>query len=264
MYTMCRLFAAREVSGDMGRVSSYLEHFWAQSKTGNVLFGHESGHRDGAGFFVQAARREWLYKTPISAVEDKELLLVSKIALESSGGVFDGIFHIRKMTHGAGLQHVRNSHPFVGGGMAFMHNGAVRIGVTDPYGEVACLCGGDTDSERLFQRMCVLVSTGLDYKNAWLTMLSETKELYKESYTALNTVCMTEGYIYASRAINETHPDYLSAGFELYYTLYIGRSDAGSVYISSQQIEMDGVTWQLIPNHTCVAIDRITGDVSFV
>lgn len=261
---MCRLFAAREVSGEVEKVTSYLERFWAQSQIGNVLLGHESGHRDGAGFFVQGASREWLYKTPLSALEDKELQSISGALLQSSGGVFDGIFHIRKMTHGAGLQHIRNSHPFVGGGMAFMHNGTVRIGVTDPYGEVACLCGGDTDSERLFQRMCVLISTGMDHKAAWLTMLSETKELYKDSYTALNTVCMTEGHIFASREMNESHPDYVVAGFESYYTLYIGKSEGGSVYISSEKIEIEGVTWQLIPNHTNVAIDRTTGDVSFV
>lgn len=260
---MCRLFACREISGGIEQSISYVTSFYELAISGNVLNNHERGHLDGAGFVLFGGGREWIYKTKLAAPNDASLTSAYKLAIESSAGTFDGLFHVRKMTVGAGGEHTRNSHPFISGEISFMHNGAVRSGVVDPYGELACLCTGETDSERLFARMLDLIHSGLSEQEAWSTMLAQTVELYKDTYTSLNTVCMTETHIYASREINEYHSSYQSLGFEEYYTLYLGRAVSGSVYISSQKLPIEGVEWILLENHTRLSVERSTGDVLF-
>ncbi len=254
---MCRLFAF-SFNKDTHKEERVLclDSFRALAGSGAVLPNSTPGHADGWGLVVYKERGNapHFYKSTLSALEDSDFEAESFL---NNSIQETGLAHLRKKT--VGDTSLSNTHPFVEGEYSFIHNGTVAKG-DEPYARLTPLCGGCPDSERLFKRFLEIKNEGDGTKDAYKKMLEETKDLYP-TYSAINTILHDSEHIYASRVINMENPNYDALSLENYYTLYIGKTRGGDVFVSSEQIPYKETTYILIPNDSMSTITIATGTI---
>lgn len=259
---MCRLFAfiATNKDCDHTNLFSICKNFYSLAETGNVLRGSESGHTDGFGIHVERLSDQYTYKTSNRATDSHPILVQMEHILPSACLVSA---HIRKRTNTDGEVSMQNNHPFVHSGLTFIHNGAVKIGYDEPYKDVACLCNGETDTERIFEKILKKKINGETTESAWVETLTDIRNVYRDSYTALNTIFTTPDSVYVSRIINEKHPEYQEREFDSYFTLYIAETSSG-VYICSEPICSDIIQWSQIKNNSYIKISRKNNEIIYI
>ncbi|MEN9552297.1 MAG: hypothetical protein RI935_674 [Candidatus Parcubacteria bacterium] len=249
---MCRLlaFAFTSNNKDVDLVD-VLGSFRELALTGLVPKTIEPGHEDGWGLAIYKDEETspLLYKSTKSAKRD-ETFQKSFLTFKQKGG---GIAHLRKKT--VGESSLLNTHPFVSGVFSFMHNGTVTREKDGPYPDTACECVGTTDSERLFQRFLqIRRDEGKSSKEAFIQMLNETRARYP-MFSALNTILCDGATLYIARCINEDSPQYVSMGFDEYYSLYLGRTNSKNIVVSSEKILDSQIKYRPLKNFTLTSVD---------
>src|SRR5205823_9758205 len=88
--------------------------------------------------------------------------------------------HLRKQT--LGERTIENTHPFVGGGFAFCHNGTVR----------GLAPAGQSDSRAMFARLLAEMAKGSTPEEAITTLAHDIEARGRERYTSM-TLLLTDG-----------------------------------------------------------------------
>jgi predicted glutamine amidotransferase len=150
-------------------------------------------HSDGWGMAAQDGAELRVAKSPQRAGDDPEY---ERLAKERLGDT--GLVHLRWATPGLPVQD-RNSHPFVRGGYALAHNGAIH-----PQDKLPELLppawerqlAGSTDSERYFLH----IMSGLDSHDGDVTAaIAGTVRHIRDGYepNSLNAILLTPTALYA-------------------------------------------------------------------
>ncbi len=248
---MCRLFAFsfnKDTKKDH-RVFC-VNSFKSLSLHGAVLPTSVPGHGDGWGIVVYPRTENVapFYKS----VDPAHLDQLHKTDLFFEEGISQsGLIHLRKKT--VGDTSLSNTHPFVEGAYSFIHNGTICH--ADAYPELAPLCAGGTDSERLFRRFLEIKK----YNNqttlsAFKQMLQEVRSKYPK-YSALNTILHDGEKIYVSRSITMNTKNFSDDDLLNYYSLYLGETLNGDVIVSSEKLQEVQVVYMLLPNNSLSSID---------
>jgi predicted glutamine amidotransferase len=257
---MCRLFAfSFHKATPKHRRISVVDSFRALSLHGAVLPASSEGHGDGWGMVVYDAFEKNLqkYKSVSSAHVDDKFPIDSFLNDEQYQS---GLVHLRKKTVGEAC--LENTHPFVHNSFAFIHNGTVSH--ADAYPNLASSCTGGTDSERLFRRFLEIHSTSkVSTLEAYIEMLKEAQVIYPE-HSALNTMLHDGTTVYVSRSINLNSTKYKEDDLLAYYTLYIGKTDTGDVFVSSEMLPNSYASYMMLPNHSVTVIDTTNHDIHTV
>lgn len=249
--SMCRLFAfSFHKATPKHRRISIVDSFRSLSLHGAVLPTSTVGHGDGWGMVVYDPLEKDLqkYKSVKPAHVDGEFSIDSFLNDKQHQS---GLIHLRKKTVGDAC--IENTHPFIHDSFAFIHNGTVSH--SDAYPTLSAQCEGGTDSERLFRRFLEIQSKNeVATLEAYTQMLKETQGMYPE-HSALNTMLHDGSTVYVSRSINLNSTKYKEDDLLAYYTLYIGRTDTGDVFVSSERLNDVDVVFTPIPNHSISVID---------
>ena len=179
-----------------------------------------------------------------------------------------GVVHTRWATPGLPIE-LRNTHPFTYGGNVFMHNGAIYpvdqldSVLTEPW---SSRLQGTTDSEKYFLAiMAELEHTGTDLPAAITRVVSRLTRDYRPS--SLNALLETPSALYA---ISDHDPDAAtgsphspaernaSVDHATHFNLYHQITDDAVVVTSSGFVPTSADGWELLPNHTVLAIDKAT------
>lgn len=201
--------------------------------------------------FNPNGRGTWLHDSGWSAAwlsnnEWRRMASVNKIYLDNmedlhalSSSIVS--IHARKATYGDVRE--ENLHHFSaeknGVQWTFCHNGHIH----DIY-QVNARVRGSTDSERLFYR---ILENGDDIKQSFIEVLSSLKE-----FSGVNTFLHSPNVTYVSVLYKERPK---------YYGLCVGRTQ-NAILLSSESVDMPGVTWELVPNRSIVTVNHDTLDVT--
>lgn len=238
--------------------------FLRLAEIGNVPKTIKPGHHDGWGMalYREGSLTKW-YRSKKSGVTDaKNAILLSNINKERPDTL---LIHVRKMTVGEPAE--RNSHPFVDGRFAFTHNG--MLGATDQeiFRDVNKHAVGETDTERYFHLIIhdLEMSDKHDPQCVTETFTRTVRALRigvsytGGSFTSASSILTDGKYAYVLREFSEDHPLVKQYAAGNYYTLYLGEGQNGSAYVCSEKLNISGVNWELLPNHSLTTIDFATG-----
>lgn len=263
---MCRIIAIYGNSNNVA-ISNALTKFGALAETGVVPKSDPAGHNDGWGLVAYDRKDNIVIhgKEPLSAANNPAFeALIEKISHIDPSIV---IGHLRKASVGGNK--IENTHPFFVDGWTFCHNGS--IGVKDDMAglvldaEYASKRKGETDSETFFlyylQSLKGTASTNpaiLQQKLVDLINLIRTTR----DYTALNLLVTNGKTLFAVREANEKNAWVKKENLcDYYYTLFLGKStDKKSTIVCSQKLDLDGMSWSEIPNHSLLAVNLETGE----
>jgi predicted glutamine amidotransferase len=168
------------------------------------------------------------------------------------------LLHIRQAS--PGMAHVTtNTHPFLGDGMAFAHNGhAHPVATLDALVEAAGAPApaGDTDSERYWSLVRAAVAHGRPMDEALLDAAGHIGEV--ATATSLNALVLTPDALVAIAWWHE--PVILRAGdgetdrdYRLWY-----RVAADRVVVASSYVTDDDPAWRELPHGHALTVDRGT------
>jgi predicted glutamine amidotransferase len=221
-------------------------------------------HSDGWGMAARSGDGLRVAKSSRQASEDADY---ERLAKERLGDT--GLVHLRWATPGLAVED-RNSHPFVYGGFALAHNGAIRPQdrlpeMLPPAWEQRLT--GTTDSERYFLHMM----SGLDaHGGDVVAAVADTVRHIRGGYTpnSLNAILLGPDALYAIawhdpdliphesiRARNS--PEEPACYFNLAY-----RQTPDAVVVASTGWPQDG--WGVLPNGSVLVVDRATLGVRVV
>lgn len=252
------LFAS--VSGSSRSRSALVRSFLRLAQTGNVPRTITPGHHDGWGIALYRAGQiiEW-YRSGESGFSDIGRDQILSDIDEKRPDTL--LVHVRKMTAGEPAE--RNSHPFVDGKFAFIHNGMLGSPDQEIFKDVNKRAVGETDTERYFH----LIIHELESENTHdpkhvADVFAKTVRALRAgasyaggSFTSASSILTDGRYAYVLREFTEEHPLVKRYAAESYYTLYLGRADDGTLVVCSERLDIPGVVWKLLPNHTLTTID---------
>lgn len=163
-------------------------------------------------------------------------------------------FHLRWATPGLTVRR-ENTHPFVRGNYAFMHNGAVFTGIDALLPRnLEFSLEGDTDSEKYF----FVALEAIDRLGLFAGMTEAVKRISAScEYTSLNAMILSPEELiiaceYRAERIPSTEPDD-------YYEIR-HQVDDNRILVASTGWPQEG--WSSLPNHSISRIDRKTLAVS--
>lgn len=250
---MCRLIA---FSGTWKHdaLADALRQFGALAENGVVPKSTPPGHTDGWGFAAYRDGQLMFYeKNPKSAADDPKFSkAIAEISEKNPSFV---IGHLRKAS--VGSLKTENTHPFVVDNWAFCHNGSIGV-----KGDMAGLPldenwsekrKGETDSETFFLYLLEILGGSTDPIRVQ-EKLREVIHFVRNTrdYTAINCILTNGNTLFAVREVNENNVFVKTEDLcNCYYTLFIGKSnDQKSTIVCSQKLELAGIPWSEIPNHT--------------
>ena len=169
-----------------------------------------------------------------------------------------GLLHLRWAT-GDLPRCLENTHPFVRGETAFIHNGSVPIGTELESlidGELLATMDGTTDSERYFLAVLSARRRGKSVSDAFSGVVESLDGL---AWPSLNAMWIEPDWLFAVCAFQ---PEFRAADLaEDYYALQYraaeGVTTAWSSYVRSAAGES-------IPNRTLIAAQASTGSVELI
>ena len=260
---MCRMLFAYLPDSDADR-ALVLRTFLRLAEEGQVPTAASPGHHDGWGIAAYS-RGELLrhFRSEGSGatdpLRDEQL---SFVAMHKPDAL---LAHIRKRTVGEPTEH--NSHPFVAGKYAFIHNGTLGATAQDIFGPVRDRSIGQTDSELYFH----LVIQDLDLSEehgkekvesdiARTVRALRTNTAYQGGgFTSASSILTDGRYAYVLREFDEAHPFVKRSAATSYYTLYLGQGGRGERIICSEQLPIPDFIWSLLPNHSLTTFDLTSG-----
>jgi len=208
-------------------------------------------HGDGWGLALveRGNGNSRVYRMPEPAKQSSKLKdLVSN---EKSDGA---ILHLRWATPGMPIR-TENTHPFVRGKYAFMHNGFISTAVDQLIPpDLFSSLEGDTDSEKYF----LIALECMNRFGPLQGMIEGVRKIHSTcDYSSLNAMLLTpEEMIVVSRHRPERIPaDEPHDYYEIRYRMTEGR-----VVAASTGWPQEG--WTTLPNHSVTRIDRKTLAVS--
>ncbi len=258
---MCRILAySNTTEQDMKEV---IHHLPFLAKNGNVPIGFRKGHSEGWGM-VGYRNGELVFKHRSSepVYNDEKFTAQARALIETTPSIFIG--HARKAT--IGKVAVTNNHPFIYKNLSLCHNGSFFQSQELPLkSELKEKIQGSTDTEHFFYYFIQL----LEEKGAVtpLTIRTALKGVIKylrkhHEYTALNVVLSDGKYMWALREVSETDRLVKLLKLTSYFTLYWGNfQKQNSFVVSSEQLRMPHVKWNLLKNHELIEYDTHTHKV---
>ncbi len=224
------------------------------------------GHKDGWGtVYYKNGNMEGWYRSTSAATNDeyreREINLITASAPDAL------LMHVRKGTVGEPSEH--NSHPFVSGRFAFIHNGT--LGKTDQviFDPVRDRPLGETDSELYFH--LVIQELAVDEEHEAAKVMREITRTVKAlrvgtshqggGFTSASSILTDGRYAYVLREYDEKHPFVQKYNAHDYYTLFLGEGSGGEHIVCSEQLALPEVKWSLLTNHSITVIDLISGKV---
>ncbi len=248
---MCRLFAIKKKKdSNKSDFKKLIESFIFLSESGHNLVGTDKrGHKDGFGAVFYYNNKENIVLKSL----ENPLNLLDTINKNLNHDLDISLMHLRKST--IGEPSIANTHPFINQNISFIHNGSIAAGENEPYGDLAYLCSGETDSERFLMKIVSLKnrdhSVFQAYKETVLDILTKYKDFY-----SLNSILTDGENVYAIRVFNESHPKAKESFFEDYFTLYVGMDNDKNVYLSSEALSDTFINWTLLENYSILKIDK--------
>jgi predicted glutamine amidotransferase len=178
-----------------------------------------------------------------------------------------GLVHLRWATPGLPID-LHNTHPFLNGGRAFVHNGAIYP--VDRVGEILAppwrdRLGGTTDSESYFLAVLAeLDESGTDVPTALARVTSRLARDF--SPTSLNALLLAPDALYAISCHDPAiAPDAAppTAGESLaddsaYFDLEYRATPQAVVVASTGSRPPEGDGWRVVPNDTVLVVNRTT------
>lgn len=250
---MCRLLAFSHVP-DQALCQDACAQFGLLADTGHVPVGFSRGHQDGWGFAAFREQKLALHvRSALAATVDPDY--VTTVGKLCALGTDAAIGHIRKST--VGQTKIENTHPFVFGGYAFCHNGTVaeaqRIPLAPAFRQAL---GGDTDSERFFLFVMQLLDGRGGPEDVRKAIADAVGWLYGNTdFTAVNFLLTDGRFIWAVREFNTGNTFVQERQLGDYYSLFVGGDNRTGCIASSQALRLDGIDWQLLPNHAVAELD---------
>lgn len=264
---MCRIIS---LSGklEQGAITTALRKFGTLAENGAVPQSTPPGHKDGWGFVAYHGTKIVFYeKQPRAASADPAFTNATSQIAASKPSLVVG--HLRKAS--VGSLKVENTHPFVVDNWTFCHNGS--IGGKDDMAGLPLDANwtekrmGDTDSETFFLYLLELLGGSTDPIKVQ-EKLREVIHFVRDTrdYMAINGVLTNGNTLIAVREVNENNAFVKAEDLcNCYYTLFIGTSkDQKLSIICSQKLDIAGISWKKIPNHTIAIINLATGKISEV
>ncbi len=224
-------------------------------------------HSDGWGLAWLEGSRVFRQRDPRSPIQSPCLSQAQSLLAQRTRAA---IVHLRMAT--PGLPRGRdNTHPFLGSGIAFAHNGAIL-----PHKQLRALiptstapaAKGETDSEIYFQ---LVQQHALDNSDLTDGVCSAIRELRQQFPTAsLNALILSSHKLIAVHASTTARNPFDTrdslansppGGTDAYFQMYYRRSADGSLAFASSGIET--ASWCLMPPDTVGVVDLDTGDLNF-
>jgi predicted glutamine amidotransferase len=208
-------------------------------------------HADGWGLahVGRESGESYVHRRPEQARQSSKLTDLASTKV-SSGATL----HLRWATPGLPIR-IENTHPFVRGKYAFMHNGAIFKGIDallQP--ELQHLLEGDTDSEKYF-----LVALGcIDRLGPLPGMIEAVRKISNScDYTSLNAMLLTpdELVVVSRYRVERIPPDEPADYYEIRY-----KATEDRVIAASTGWKQEG--WTNFPNPSVSRIDRKTLEIS--
>jgi predicted glutamine amidotransferase len=168
------------------------------------------------------------------------------------------LLHLRRATPGLAVA-LENTHPFIGGSVAFAHNGAIQ-----PFEDLDALLEADargrlrgtTDSERYFLALLAGLEQAGSLEDALPGLLEQIAGGYQ--YTALNFVLLTSERLFAACAFNPDEEALRLREDPDYYHLPYRVSPDTVVVGSSGWSGLSGDAWQTLGNGQALVVERRT------
>jgi predicted glutamine amidotransferase len=240
---MCRLLALVDPSSEATKV--FLSKFQELAVTGQFPINKEPGHLDGWGMAIYYEDEMLVMREPFPATDSElydkqELELINRPPKLLMG-------HLRKASVGGCS--LENTHPFTYKQYSFCHNGTftAKIYLGEKW---QALKKGSTDSEAFFLRILEINENLNDITSAIEQAIKQVKDT--NEYKSLDCLFSDGDNIWAVREVNEKNSDVKEFNLiEDYYTLYKGLDDNSKTkIICSEELDISGIAWKLIPNHT--------------
>lgn len=247
---MCRLLgwlsrtpvSARDVLGDDG-----LAAFRRLSRL----------HADGWGRAADDGFGPVLDRSTTRADDDPEFVRAMEQPTRAA------VVHLRWATPGLPVQ-LRNTHPFLHGGRAFAHNGAIypvdRVVdvLTAPWRD---RLQGTTDSERYFLAVLAeLEVPGTDVPTAYARVTARLAQQFRPS--SLNSLLLAPEALYAvscyDPAAAPPAPEAAYVEQSTYFDLRYRATPDFVVVASSGFLPPEAPDWQRLPNGSVLVVDRAT------
>jgi len=248
---MCRLIAIIDPQ-DETLTETALRQFGSLAETGNIPPGMDKGHKDGWG--VAAYKDEGvaiLEKDPADAFADPKYQPAVMKIKDAAPALVLG--HLRKAS--LGLVSIENTQPYTSGSYIFCHNGTLRDFEKLVLGpKYSAQRKGTTDSEIVFLFLLQTIEAKGDFTAGFMEGVAHLRAM---NYTALNILMSNGRTLIALREGNDKNEDVKKHGLcDSYYTLLQGK-DAGGVpkIICSQPLDLPGIVWEEIPNHSALAMN---------
>lgn len=246
--------------------SVLVSEFLQLAETGKVPRTITPGHHDGWGMaaYRKGELIRWHRSGKSGSFDDQRHVVLANLDQLQPDAL---LVHVRKMTAGEPAE--RNSHPFVDGKYAFIHNGMLGSPEQEIFRDVNTYAVGETDTERYFH----LIIHELKVRNVYspekvASAFVKTVHALRNgvsyaggSFTSASSILTDGTYVYALREFSEEHPLVKQYAAENYYTLFWGEDVSGAKYICSEELRIPGVSWKLLPNHSLTTINLATGDV---
>ncbi len=260
---MCRMLLASIPDSDTDR-ALVLRSFLRLAESGKVPPSATPGHHDGWGYaaFSRGALLRH-FRSEESGARDPSREREGMLLAAHKPDVV--LAHVRKETVGEPSE--RNSHPFVSGRYAFIHNGT--LGSTDQliFDQVRGRAFGETDSEYYFH----LIIGELDAEEerdsdrvrakiaSTVAALRVGTSHQGGGFTSASSILTDGRYAYVLREFDEEHPYVRRSDAIGYYTLFLGHGPRDERIVASERLELPEVTWEELPNHSVTVIDIASG-----
>ncbi len=258
---MCRILACSSTyEQDMKDV---IHHLPFLAKNGNVPIGFRKGHSEGWGMVgYRNGEQVFKHRSSEPIYKDENFTAQARELLETTPTIFIG--HARKAT--IGKVAVTNNHPFIYNNLSLCHNGSFFQSQELPLKlELKEKIQGSTDTEYFFYYFIQLLQEKKEVTPlaVRIALKGAIKYLRKHhEYTALNVVVSDGMYMWALREVSETDRLVKLLKLTSYFTLYWGNSqNRKSFVVSSEQLRMPHVKWNLMKNHELIEYDTRTSRV---
>src|SRR5438067_10380810 len=169
---MCRMLA---VVGSRAAAVDLAARFQIEASKGRVGATMAPGHKDGWGLVYAEHANDLRYAG--RSIEDAARDPAYPVAVEALRARAPArtvlLAHVRKQT--LGERTLEDTHPFVGGGFAFCHNGTVR-GLAPQ---------GQSDSRAMLARLLAEMAKGAAPEDAVSTLAHDIEARGRERYTSM-------------------------------------------------------------------------------
>lgn len=233
---MCRMLAT---VGPFDEASLLVASFRNEVHRGKRLLVDTTGHRDGWGV-VAGTPPAHAGRSVLDASEDPSYPeAAARVGRMAGRGVL--LAHLRAAS--AGAVEVENSHPFLGDGLAFCHNGTVR-GLEGP---------GGSDSRGYFAQVLDETRSGLAPADAIAAVAARLAKTH--TYSSL-TCLLTDGRtLWGLRKVGDDPEECGDRACAAdYYTLGVSRIGHLTVVAQEREFLPRGASWETVPDGHLVTV----------